>query len=99
MANTAQSGSIYVESTGVVFTGKTKVAYIIFTPNANNDMITIIDGDSGSDPVKIHIHGAIAQETKMFDISNRPMIFQNGIYISALSSNAKATLILTSGEN
>jgi hypothetical protein len=98
MANITQSSSIYIDSTGVAFTGRTKVAYIIFTPNAANDEITLRDGDGGGDPIKIHLHAATAKDSKVFDFSRRPMIFQDGIYVSALTASAKATLILTVGE-
>lgn len=99
MANVEQSGSIYIDATGVA-TAKTnkRVAYIFFTPDAANDALTLRDGDGAGDPLKITIKGDIAKKTTIFDMSKAPMRFQDGIYVSALTASATAVLILTSGE-
>ena len=98
MANVLQSNSVYVDSTGALTTKKTKVAYIIFTPDAANDAITLRDGDGAGDPLKLTLKGATAKQSTLFDFSNKPLLFQDGIYCSAITASATATLILTSGE-
>jgi hypothetical protein len=96
MANVYRSGSIYVDSTGVVVTRRVKVAYIIFTPAAINDTMTIRDGDGAGDPLKLTLKGDIANHSTQFDFSNSPLLFEEGIYCSVLTAGALVTFILTS---
>lgn len=95
MANKAFTGSVYIDSTGALISSKSKVAYIIFTANASSDSLTLHDGSSGSDPIKLTIKGASANQSVQFDFSRKPMLFQNGIYCAAISAGAVATLVLT----
>lgn len=97
MANATTGNKIYVEATGALATTRKKVAYIIFTPDAANDEIIIKETSAGD--TCLHLRGATAKQSLLFDFSNKPLVFQNGIYVSTLTSSAKAVLITTeSGE-
>lgn len=95
MANVFQSGSIYVEASGSLTTKAVKVAYILYTPDTANDIIIFHDGDTGADPVKLKLRHLSAKDTEIFDFSARPLVFQDGIYVT-VPTNGTATLILTS---
>lgn len=96
MANVYRSGSIYVDSIGVVVNRRAKVAYIIFTPATANDVMTIRDGSGAGSPLKLTIKGDIAARSMPIDLSNSPLLFEDGIYCSVLTAGALATFILTS---
>lgn len=97
MANTFFSGTVFVDTVGAVssLTGL-KVAYVLFTPNANNDSVTIRDGDSSGDPIKFQFLASADHQTMLFDFSRNPILFKDGIYCSALSSGAVIMLYTTS---
>ena len=95
MANAFQSGSIFVDTTGSLTTKSVKVAYILYTPDTANDIIIFYDGDANTDPVKLKLRHLSAKDTEVFDFSARPLVFQDGIYVT-VPSNGTATLILTS---
>lgn len=96
MPITYQSGSIYTDTTGALADSRTKIAYIVFTGNSAGDSLELLDGTTGSDPVKIVLRTAVANDTIYLDFSNKPMLFNNGIYCSALSAGCDLTLVLTS---
>jgi hypothetical protein len=99
MANTVQSGSIYIDTNSAqVYSKPARVAYIIYTSSAAGDTLTLRDGDAGTDPLKITIKNPTNTNTIFFDFSKVPLRFQDGIYVSTLSTSSIATLILTSGE-
>lgn len=95
MAITYQSGSVYADSTGQLVTGRAKVAYIIFCPHNSGDEFVLRDGTGGSDPVKLTIHGAGTHQLVFLDFSRRPMLFNDGIYLSTISANCHLTVVLT----
>lgn len=98
MANTVQSGTVYIDTNSAqVYTKKAKVSYIIYTTSGAGDQIVLRDGDGSSDPLKLSLKGAAANSTYTFDFSTTPIIFQDGIYVSTLSASSVATLVLTSG--
>ena len=89
MANTFRSGTIYVDTASAqLYTGPIKVTYITFTTDNANDSFILRDGTSGSDPIKISAKHATADDSKLLDFSRNPIIFQTGIYCSALSTGA-----------
>lgn len=99
MGNNKQSGSVYIDTNSAqVYTTKAKVAYVIYTSSAAGDNLVLIDGGAGGDPIKLNIKNPTATNTMVLDFSAKPLIFQDGIYVSALSASSVATLILTSGE-
>jgi hypothetical protein len=96
MANNEFSGTLYCDSTGQLTSKKNiKVAYILYTSSAAADSITLRDGTAGSDPIKLKVQNILATDTKVVDLSNKPIVFQNGVYCSAISASSVATLILT----
>lgn len=97
MANAVTGNKIYVDSTGELTTTRTKVAYILFTPDDANDEMILKETASGA--TCLHLRGSTAKQTVQYDFTDVPLVFQQGIYVSALTSNAKATLITTSGGN
>lgn len=95
MANTFQSGTLYIDSTGQVFTGTIKISYIMFRASGANDEIVLRDGTSGTAGIKISLQSHVANDTELFDFSRNPIIFQTGVYCSVLTSGAVATLQTT----
>lgn len=99
MANVRCGNSIYVDSTGLVTAStdkNVKVAYIIYTGALAADAITFKDtGTSGS--LKMTLKSAVAADSTVFDFSLRPLVFPGGIYVSAISANSTATIIITTG--
>jgi hypothetical protein len=95
MANATRSNKIYIDSTGAVATVRKKIAYIIFTPDAANDVLAIRETSSDQDIV--YIRAATAKDTQVYDFSYAPLVFQNGVYIQTLTSGAKATLVTVEG--
>lgn len=94
MANSFNSGSAHVDTTGIGVAKACKVAYILFTPSSANGSIVIYDHASATTNYKTLLAGATANNTLIFDLSAKPMNFVNGIYVTV--TNAVATLILTS---
>lgn len=96
MANAKTGPNIYVDTASdQLTTDRTKVAYIMFTPSAANDQIVLRSSSSSSNILVIQ--SAVAKETKVIDLSRRPMVFPNGIYVQTLSSGASATIVTTQG--
>lgn len=95
MANAFHSGSISVDSDGVVVNKACKLAYVLFTPGASGDSIVLYDSASTTDNKKLTIKGATANQTDIFDLSRKPMSFTNGIYVD-VTGTITATLVLTS---
>lgn len=93
MANSISTGKIYIDSTGEIATSQIKIAHILFTPDAANDQIILRETSSGSDVLKLR--GATAKETLHYDFSNKPIVFENGLYVQTLSTGAVATVITT----
>ncbi len=96
MANTFQSGTLYIDSTGQLFTGAIKVSYIVFRANANHDELVLRDGTANTAPIKASVQIDVAKRTAIFDFSRNPIVFQTGIHCSAITSGAVATLQTTS---
>ena len=92
--NTA--GSIYTDQSGLLFTGRIKVAYVIIVSTAANATGILRDGTSGSASIKSYIASAVANSTTLLDFSNSPIVFANGIYLSSLSANTHVTIVTTS---
>lgn len=96
MANNYHSGSIYVDTAdSLVFTGKIKVAYILMTSDSTHASAIIHDGTSISGPAKLHLKVGASHDTKLFDFSDNPLIFSNGIFVDGLSASCKLTFVTT----
>lgn len=93
MANVIRANKILIDSTGLVTSTRTKVAYILFTPNAANDELAIRETASDSDC--FYIRGVTAKQTEIYRLAETPLVFGNGIYVQTLTSGAKAVLITT----
>ena len=96
MANAITGNKVYVATTGEITTSRTKIAYILFTPDAANDQLVLRETASGANCVSIR--GATAKQTALYDFSNCPLVFNNGVYIQTLTSGATATLITVQGK-
>lgn len=94
MANAVTGNKIYIDATGAVTTERTKVSYILFTPDAANDQLILRETSGGANC--INIRASVAKETMTIDLSATPAVFNNGIYVQTLSTSATATLITTS---
>lgn len=95
MANTYNSGSVYVDTDGHVVTKPCRVAYILFTPDAANDAAVVYDGSSTSAPLKMKLQGATAKQTMYFSFAEKPLSFSTGVYVD-IPTSGTMTLILTS---
>ncbi len=93
MANAVTGNKIYVDATGEVSDQRELIAYIIFTPDAANDVMILRETSGGSNCLKIR--GSTAKDSKLLDFSQRPLVFNNGIYVETLTSGATATLVTT----
>lgn len=99
MANNVQSSTVYIDTNSAqVYAKKALVAYVIYTSSGAGDQIVLRDGNDGSDPIKLSLKVEAANSTQVFDFSRKPIIFQDGIYVSALSASSVATIVLTSGD-
>jgi hypothetical protein len=96
MANVCLGNKVYIDSTGAItnLPDRPKVAYIIFTPNASGDSVTLRETSSGSDI--IYVAGATAHQTQFLFMPECPLLFNNGIYVQAISASAKLIFVLTS---
>ena len=95
MANAVLGNKIYIDSTGAVsagIKGRLLISYILFTPTTANDSMTLGESASG-DPI-LFLQGATAKTTMQFRFEDTPLVFQN-LYVQAISSGAKATLVTT----
>lgn len=95
MANVYQSGSVYADSVGQLVTGRCRVSHIIFYGASAGNAATVRDGTSGSDAIKATITASGTHSTIHLDLSGDPMLFNEGIYLSAISASCHVTLILT----
>lgn len=92
MANVQNGNSAYVDSTGQLTEGRTLLSAIVFTPAAADDQLILKDDDTNGS-LKIAIQAATAKQTVIIDLSNTPLLFPNGVYVSTITSGAIATLI------
>jgi hypothetical protein len=98
MANTSQSGTVYIDTNDAqVFSGRCKVAYILHTSDNANDAIVLRDGTTSGAPIKISLKNPTADGTMAIDLSGSPILFQTGIYVSTLTSGSVCTLVLDGG--
>ena len=96
MANSYNSGSMFIDATGAITTQRVRVVYVVLTTVNAGDVITLRDGDGAGDPVKLYLKGVTAASSIQFDFSNAPIVFQDGVYCSEVTSGASAMLITTS---
>jgi len=96
MALTNSAGTIYTDATGLLYTGRVKVSYIIITAASSHAEATLHDGTSGSDPIKLVIRNGTNNDSQMFDFSSSPVVFNSGIYLSTIGTGARVMLITTS---
>ena len=97
MANARTGNKIFIDSTGAVISGANqpvKIAYILFTPNSTHDELLLRETVNGDDCLYLRLD--LAKDTRLFDFSRKPIVFNNGIYVQTLSSGPKAVLITTS---
>lgn len=97
MANAVTGNKVYIDSSGSIpnLPQRPKVAYILFTPSTSGDSVTL--GETSSGPATIYVAGATAHQTQILRMPEVPLVFNNGIYVQALSSGAKVVLITTQG--
>ncbi len=94
MANVTVANKIFIDSTGLASASRTKIAHILFTPNAINDELAISETETGA--VCFYVRGSVAKQTTHIRMEVVPAVFGNGIWITTLTSGAKAVLITTS---
>lgn len=95
MAIVYQSGSIYADATGQLYTGRIKIAYIIFTGDASGSTCMLRDGTSGTAPQKLRLITDTNHGSVVIDLTARALTFNDGIYLSQISANSNITLIVT----
>lgn len=94
MANVRNGNTWFLDSSGQLDESNTKVAYILFTPGAANDVLRLSDSSGGSDKIELKLDSASSQ---LFDFSSNPLVFPNGIYVTQLTAGAKASLVVIGG--
>jgi len=94
VANVRNLNTDYVDSTGTLNSGKAaKVVYIIVTATSASAVLLLTDTASGN-PKKLNLRVADANSTQVFDFSNSPIVFPNGVRVETLT-NAVATVVYT----
>lgn len=91
MANARIANKIFVDSTGSIVTNTVKVTYILFTPGAASDELTLRETADGPDC--FHVRGATAHDTLYYRFDVAPLVFSNGIYVQTITSGAKAVIV------
>jgi len=97
MANTVNANTVYIDelsSTTEIIVGSDKnikVRYITITATGATATIEFSDKTTGA--VKGFFGVVTSGETRILDFEESPMVFPNGIDVTAISS-AKVTLIL-----
>jgi hypothetical protein len=94
VANTYQTGTISVDTTGLTTGSATnlKVAYVLYTSAASHDTLTLRDGTGGA--IKFIATLNTAFTTQLFDFSAIPIRFKEGIH-ATLSSGSSAIIYTT----
>jgi hypothetical protein len=95
MANAVQSSSAYVDTAGLIYTGRVKIAHIVFTPDAAFDALVLRDGLTNGGVLKLSIKAAVAKDAIHIDLSTCPIQFQDGVYASVITAGAIATVVFT----
>lgn len=90
--NTRAGNKVYVGETGLVTDQRVMICSILFTPQAANDSMTLRETADGPD--LLFIRGATAKNTVQFDFSQKPLVFNNGIYVSAIGTQCTALLVI-----
>lgn len=92
MANTSNGNTLYIDSTGTInYTSNIKVLYILLTATSSNAILKLQDVNTLD--LKLDLRVSTSGESKLFDFSNTPIFFPNGIIINTLT-NATASLII-----
>lgn len=104
MANIKNGNTFYVDAASVGGTASSfinikniKVSGIILSSGAAGDSVTLNDldtsGPSAGD-LKVTVKVDDLDGTEYVDLSDQPIVFPNGIWVSAIDAGAEATLIL-----
>lgn len=95
MANARSGNQWFVDAgSAALTTTLTKLKQLILTPNAANDAIVLLDGSGGTE--KLTFKTATNETTELkFD---PPIVFPKGIYVSSITTNAKAYLTIEGGD-
>lgn len=94
MANARIANTIYIDTAGeqILDLTNVKVAYIVFTTDSMADSLEL--KETASTGVKLLLKGALADNSYYFDFSANNILFSQGVYVSAISAGAKATIVL-----
>jgi hypothetical protein len=85
VANATAGNSSYIDTAGVVgATTNAKVSYVIVTSSAAGGLITLQD-NAGTPVTKVTFKVATDEETKVFDFSQNPIVFPNGVKASTVT--------------
>lgn len=93
MANARNGNQLFIDSTGAGTTTRTVLKAIVYTPNASGDVITLTDGNGGTEKFSYKLASAETKQLKL----DPPILFNNGIYVSARSASSKAYLTIEGG--
>jgi hypothetical protein len=94
MANATNGNTIYIDTTGDVTTKKNvRVPYVTVSASSANAVLLLSDPDGTN---KIDLRVAAAGETQLFDFSEQPLLFPNGIKAETVT-NAIATVVYSIG--
>lgn len=99
MANVIQSGSAYVDSTGLLYSGRIKVSHIVLTTVGTAEVLRLTDSGTVGSPgtlYKIKLTGPAATSSYHFDFSGSPILFNSGIYCETITAGLVVTIVATS---
>jgi hypothetical protein len=108
VANVLNGNTFYVDTASsagtegsFVLKKDVQILGIIFAAHSSGDDITINDVKQLTDavtpsagPIKIHLHATANKESLYIDLADSPVRCPNGIWISAISLGAVATIIV-----
>ncbi len=92
MANVRNGNTYYIDATTELAVPGIKVAYVIVTATSANAILNLQDVTTAVN--KINLRVATSGETQVFDFSECPLYFPNGVIPSTVT-NCNATLVLT----
>lgn len=92
MANVRNANTYYIDTTTAIEVPGLKVAYVIVTATAASAILNLQDVTTTANKANLRV--ATSGATEVFDFSECPLFFPNGI-IPSVVTNCVATCVLT----
>jgi len=93
MANVRNANTIYIDTaSSAISVPGLKISYVVLTPTSANAVLVL--QDSATSANKVDLRAATSGVSVVFDFSETPLVFPNGIVASTLT-NCTATCVIT----